>query len=314
MKRTLPQLRLLAIALTIGLGGTASVALAEDPCGDLSECLVRIEINATDGDIGLQAFVDADGWKEVRITDPGGQMIFHNHVTGNLREQNLTELFFESDEPLCEESLAEDEDDPVLTLPEFLERFPAGAYDFRVKLLEWEKKGGRGQVFGASVLTHLIPPAPADVDFDGSVITWTFGDDLGVCTTAPPDFELAKEPDIAGYEVVLEPQDPDFSDFIFTTQVPMGVNAVTVPLEFLAALPPDTPLKVEVGAIERRADGSFGNQTFSEEDGFCSNVDQTLCPVEEEAAAIAPAAKIAPEPIPETRRPVPGVPGRVPLQ
>lgn len=304
-----PRLRLLAIALVIGLGGASSAAMAEDPCGELSECLVRIEINATDGDIGFQAGVDADGWKEVRITDPDGQMIFHNHVTGRLRDQNLTELAFESAELVCEESLAGDEDDPVLTLPEFLERFPAGAYDFRVKLLEWDKKGGRGHVFGSAELTHLIPPAPTDLAFDGSVVSWTLGDDLGVCTTASPGFELATEADLAGYEVVVEALDPAFSDFEFTTQVPVGVNAVTVPLEFLAALPADTPLKIEVGAIERRADGSFGNQTFSEEDGFCSNVDQTLCPVP--TPTLAPAAKIAPEPVSDVRPRVPGSRARI---
>src|SRR5688572_30228172 len=60
-----PGLRLLAIALPIALAGTSSVALADDPCGELSECVLRIEINATDGDIGLGGLVDADGWKEV---------------------------------------------------------------------------------------------------------------------------------------------------------------------------------------------------------------------------------------------------------
>lgn len=68
------------------------------------------------------------------------------------------------------------------------------------------------------------------------------------------------------------PQD-EFSSFKLTVQVPSDVNSVTVPAEYLASLAADTPLKVEVGAIERRlndSNESFGNQTFTEEDGFCN--------------------------------------------
>jgi hypothetical protein len=41
---------------------------------------------------------------------------------------------------------------------------------------------------------------------------------------------------------------------------------VTVPAEYLASLPDDTPVKIEVGAI-----GGEDNATFSEADGFCVN-------------------------------------------
>jgi hypothetical protein len=261
-----------ALALAAILGGASSGAWADVPCGDLSECRVLIEINATDGDIGFHVLFDAEGWQEGRIVDPDGKMIFRNHATSSLRDQSVTENFFESAEPVCEEGLAEDEDEVVVTLPEFLERFPAGSYGFRVKLVEG------GKALGATELTHVIPPAPADVDFDGSEISWSFGEDLGECTTLPPGFQLAEETDIVAYEVVLEPEDPAFSSFRFATQVPNGVDSVSVPMEYLASLPVNTPLKVEVGAIELRPNGSFGNQTFSEEDGFCNNLNQEECP------------------------------------
>ena len=41
---------------------------------------------------------------------------------------------------------------------------------------------------------------------------------------------------------------------------------VTVPDDYLSALPENTPVKVEVGAI-----GVDDNATFTEEDGFCVN-------------------------------------------
>lgn len=46
-------------------------------------------------------------------------------------------------------------------------------------------------------------------------------------------------------------------------------KAVTIPLEHLNALPADTPVKIEVGAI-----GLDDNATFTEADGFCVNVDE----------------------------------------
>ena len=263
-----------AASAALVLVGGASVATADEPCGDLEECRVLIEINASDGDIGFHVLFDAEGWRGARIDDPNGKKIFQERPKRELRDQKLTENFFESAEPLCEEGLKEDEDDEVATLPEFLERFAAGPYAFRLKLEGGEK------LTGMTILTHNIPAAPAEVDFDGSVISWEYGDDLGECTTVPEGFMVAPEEDIAGYEVVLEPDDDAFASFKFTVQVPSNgpSYSVTVPPEYLTALPPNTPLKVEVGAIEERANGSFGNQTFTEEDGFCSNPDQESCP------------------------------------
>ncbi len=260
-----------AFALTAG----SPLAVADAPCGELDECRAIIEINATDGDIGFHVLLDAEGWREARIIGPDGTVIFKEHAHGSLREQTLTENFFESAEPVCEPGLVEDEGDEVVTLPQFLARFPAGSYEFRNKL------PGGGELAGTTMLTHTIPAAPADVDFDGSTVAWTYGDDLGECTTLPAGFVVAAESDIVAYEVVLEPDDDALAPFTFAVHVPAAVNSVSVPADYLAALPAATPLKIEVGAIELRPNGSFGNQTFTEEDGFCSNADQDTCPDDE---------------------------------
>ena len=273
----MPKALLRTASVALIFGGASTIATADEPCGELDECRVFIEINASDGDIGFHVLLDAEGWEQARIIDPDGKTIFRESAQSSLKEQKLTENFFESAEPVCEVGLAEDEDDEVVTLPEFLERFPAGPYEFRNKL-----EGGE-ELAGITMFTHLIPAAPAEVEFDGSEISWEYGDDLGACTTHPA---LAEEDDIIGYEVVLEPDDDEFSSFKFTVQVPGDVNEVTVPAEYLDSLDEDTALKVEVGAIERRVDASanesFGNTTFTEEDGFCNNSNQNKCPEEEE--------------------------------
>lgn len=262
---------LLALGTSALLTLTPSV-LADAPCGDLDECRVYIEINASDGDIGFHVLFDAEEWEEATITDPGNLPIFEESADNTLADQTLTENFFESAEPVCEAALA-GPGDAVVTLPEFLNRFPVGAYDFDLD---------SGDQQGSTNLSHVIPAAPTEVDFDGKRISWEYGDDLGECTTVPPGFAVASEDDIAAYEVVLEPDDDEQSAFKFIVRVPADVNEVTVPKEYLRGFAPSTPLKVEVGAIEARPNGSFGNQTFTEEDGFCNIRNQMKCEAEED--------------------------------
>ncbi len=253
-----------------------SPSFGDAPCMELGECRVLIEINASDGDIGFHVLFDAEGWTRAKIYGADGKLLFLEQAHKGLKDQKLTENFFESSEPVCESALAEEAGDEVVTLPEFLARFPTGFYEFHLKL------DNGGVLAGMTLLSHSIPAAPADVDFDGGTISWSYGDDLGECVTQPDGFVLAGEGDIVAYEVVLEPDDDTFASFTYSVRVPASVNSVSVPAEYLSALPADLPLKVEVGAIERRPNGSFGNQTFSEEDGFCNNPDQEDCPEEDD--------------------------------
>ncbi|MCA9811124.1 MAG: 2OG-Fe(II) oxygenase family protein, partial [Candidatus Dadabacteria bacterium] len=44
----------------------------EIPFGDAE---IRIEVNSTDGDAGLQIFLDGEPWRRVRIEDPRGKLV-----------------------------------------------------------------------------------------------------------------------------------------------------------------------------------------------------------------------------------------------
>ncbi len=74
---------------------------------------MKIELNSTDQDAGVQAFIDADPWRIMDIFDPSGRMIFRATNRGSLAKQGGTELFLESGEPNLSE----------VPLEEFLERF-----------------------------------------------------------------------------------------------------------------------------------------------------------------------------------------------
>jgi len=274
----LPALTRTMLAMALGTGAT--VAMATEPCDDFGECKVLIEINSTDGDIGFHWLGDADDLRAMRIDDPNDEKIFENRVFGPLLEQKLTETFGESAEPLCWPDPDADPDDleDVVTLREFLELWEPGTYVFRGKGEDGEK------LEGETVLTFDLPAAPQDVDFDGSMITWSAGDDLGNCAplsggdgqeTIPEVLDIITDPVgvlVAAYEVVFEP-DVDDGDPVgqlkYTVRVAGDITAVTVPADYLVSLPDDTPVKVEVGAI-----GVDDNATFTEEDGFCVNEDE----------------------------------------
>ena len=274
--RAIKNLFTAAIVFALLVTGT-TVAKATEPCDDFGECKVLIEINASDGDIGFHFLMDGDDLNSARLRDPNGSKVFEDQAKGPLTEQKLTETFAESAEPLCWADPEADPDEEIVTLEEFLDRWTAGTYVF-------EGMGDGGEKSeGETELTYDLPAAPADVDFDGSVISWAAGDDLGNCAsfadladlvTAGVLPEHPADVAVAAWEIVLEP-DVDDGDptgkLKYTLRVSGDIapKEVTVPADYLASLPDDTPVKIEVGAI-----GADDNATFTEEDGFCVNEDQ----------------------------------------
>ena len=244
----------LALALTAG----AAVAQEEEEDPEISEKWVRIEINATDGDAGFQGMGDADGWTAMSIwrVDPDKERLYKVKGFGGVAEQGLTENFFESSEPPCDEQ----------PLDDFLLRFPAGEHKFRVKTLEEEV------IKGSSFLTHELPGAPENLAPQGGgidetmpvVISWTAGTTLGNCPAETTILTPPGDVPLWGYEVVVEREDPE-PLLIYTVQVPPTQTSVTISPEFIEA---DAVYKFEVVAIESRLDEEeeeeAGNQTISE--------------------------------------------------
>jgi hypothetical protein len=268
---------LIATFTILFLSTETTVVHATEPCGDFGECKALIEINASDGDIGFHFLMDGDDINAAMLRDPDGTKVFQDQAKGPLLDQKLTELFAESAEPLCWADPDADPDDEIVTLEEFLERWTSGSYSFSAKGDEGER------LTGETELTHSLPAAPANVDFDGSVISWAPGNDLGKCASDGELIDLKSNGilpvhpvnvDVAAWEVVLEPDVEDgdpVSALKYTIRLPGDIapKEVTVPVDYLASLPEDTPVKVEVGAI-----GEDDNATFTEEDGFCVNEDE----------------------------------------
>jgi hypothetical protein len=287
------SVRLTYVSL-IGAGlffGGWSVAQATEPCDDFDECKVLIEINASDGDIGFHWLGDAGDLRAIRIEDPSGHKIFENRAFGSLQEQTLTETFGESAEPLCWKHPDEPDDwDDIVTLRDFWELWEEGPYVFT----GWGEEGEK--LSGETDLSYDLPAAPKSVDFNlgTRVISWAAGDDLGNCAPLSGgigqeliedlvnDGVLADYPanvTVAAWEVVLEPDVEDgdpVGHLIYSVRVAGDISPlrVTVPADYLASLPDDTWVKIEVGAI-----GEDDNATFTEQDGFCVNL-SSGCPTD----------------------------------
>ncbi len=256
-KITTPFLSTPFLSTTLAL----SVAVAAPPSwadeGEFKELRPIIEINATDGDAGFQVFIDGEEWRQVRIEDPNGQLVYEVTGSGSVQTQGLTENFFESAEPTCDE----------LPLSAFLDRFPAGEYVFTGMTIRGD------QLEDAADLTHALPAAPENlspdgvggVDPAGVTITWTAGDGLGKC---PPDGVTIEPPgdvELFGYEVIVERDDPE-PEIGFTAVVPASVTSLTLPPQFVQA---GAVYKFEIIAIEVREDDEKGNQTVVES-FFCT--------------------------------------------
>ena len=274
-------LGMIAASLISAMG--SSTAAATEPCGALGECKVIVEINATDGDIGFHWLADAEQLVRTSIRDPRWRAVYTNHARGPLRTQTLTETFGESSEPVCRDSLKEEEDEPVITLEDFRDLWREGSYYFIGLSSEWEF------LFGTTELTYYLPAAPEDIEFDDGVISWAPGSTLGECAT---EEELAlfvadgllpihpRDVPLDSWEVVLELEDG--SGRSFAVRLPPRQTSVSAPEAFLTTVDPNTLAKAEVGAIG--GDLSIGdndNATFSEIGDICLNEQGAGC-VEED--------------------------------
>jgi hypothetical protein len=232
-----------AAAVYAGSGGGAAAAknAATIP---LKDAKLNIEHNATDEDTGFQGFIDSEGWRRLDVSGPDGRVLSFEG-RGSLAKLGLTELFFETVEPL-------NADVPIAKM---LARLPEGNYTISGPAQENGKSPGRTS--GTALLTHDIPAGPklvspadgATVPVRGVVARWR-----PVTTTITGDpvriiaYQLIVEKDVAPHPHMI-------GKLGLSIYVPPTVSSIDVPDGFLE---PHTKYQWEVLAIERS-----GNQTLS---------------------------------------------------
>jgi Fibronectin type III domain len=197
----------------------------------LEDATTIIELNATDGDAGLQVFADGEPWKSMQFSRPGGKTLLNVNTRGRLKRLGLTELFSESNEPEFKD----------LPLNEFKRLFPEGTYTYSGKTVEGDK------LIGEAKLSHDTPPGP---EITSPAAGATVPEDNVVAQWAPVP---APGIDVTGYRVIVERENPLR---VFNADLPASQTSVTIPSEYLE---PATEYKLEVQTIE-----ASGNQTISE--------------------------------------------------
>jgi hypothetical protein len=198
---------------------------------ELEIAKIYFEYNSSANDLGVHVSLDGEDWKQLRIVNPKGRMIFTVEGKRAYKTLGMTELFFEGAEPSLDD----------VPLEDLLALFPEGGYVFSGKTVD------EGAVTGTGILSHAIPAGPGGVAAvlgpgDSLVISWD------AVTGPPPGFP--DEPiDIVAYQVIVGS---------FQVTVPGTTTSVTVSPEFVASLGSGEQ------AFEVLAIDATGNQTITE--------------------------------------------------
>ena len=243
--KTLRRLRCLTItAISTALIFLAAPTIWAEDHGEeeipFSEAEIFFELNNSDGDLGIHSAIDGGPWKRLSIEDTRERRMLNINVRGRLRRQGLTQLFFESAEPVFDE----------LPPAVFFNRFPEGEYEVDGVTLDGQ------ELESVTELTHLMPAAPHatvnmaplavvcdedDADYDAPsvstpiTISWPDVDHSHMTLGSPLNSEDIV---IHNYEVVIE-TDLELADgeeltVKSSTILPPGVTSYVVPDGFIA--------------------------------------------------------------------------------
>jgi hypothetical protein len=222
-----------AAALAVGAAASADRAGSSATAVRLAEATMIVEVNATDGDAGLQVFLDGEPWKSMRVSGPDGRTILDVTTKERLDGYGLTELFSESSEPPFD----------VFPLARFKKLFPAGKYSFVGRTIEG------AALTGSARLSHDIPAGPKILSpAEGSKIGRA-----GVVARWRPVAQPARV-EIVAYRAIVTQEEPRLR--VLEADLPGSARHVEIPRAFLAS---SGEYKLEVQAIERG-----GNQTLTE--------------------------------------------------
>jgi hypothetical protein len=241
----LPVFLVAVVALVLGAFAPKLWAHGKKETIELDEAEVFIEWNSTDGDLGIQFFWDSIGFTRMTVRNTSGKKVLDVKTSKNVREQGLTEGFFESVEP----------DPEDLSMEDFLARFPDGEYRFLGRSIEG------GWLVGEAEFTHTLPAPPENLSpSEDDVVSH-----MGFTASFDPVTEDTEgDPlDIEYYEVVVEKEDDEPILQVFSVILPPTQTSVDVPAQFLE---PDTEYKLEVIAVEES-----GNKTITEEGTFTTD-------------------------------------------
>ena len=138
--------------VVVGLAGSvvASIVRAQPPLR-FAEAELFLELNDTDGDLGIHGSIDGLTWTNLTVEGPGDRPLLSIASSGRLRTQGLTQLAMESAEPPFDE----------LPPADFFFRFPEGRYE-----IEGRAQDG-ATIRSIAVLSHVLAAPPENILVSG---------------------------------------------------------------------------------------------------------------------------------------------------
>jgi hypothetical protein len=138
--------RLLLVTTLVSLGSLAAPLAAPRAARSQPFALAELflELNDTDGDLGIHSAIDGGTWTSLEVEGPNDRDLLAIASRGRLFSQGVTQLAFESAEPPFDE----------LAPTVFFQRFPAGVYEI-------EALAQGGGTFRSKVrLSHVLAAPP----------------------------------------------------------------------------------------------------------------------------------------------------------
>ena len=262
MKAIFQAKKLLVIAMAAGLAATATQVSMGQANGDddddddeeeleFEEAGLFFELNHTDGDLGLQGFVDGEAWKSLEIAGPESSndeeeepVLMSIWLRNALRRQGLTEFSFESEEPGFDE----------LTPAQFFRRFPQGVYEIEGITLEGD------EVEAEIRLSHVMAAPPRNITVNGQPqapncdseelpeVSGPVTIDWAPVTRSHPTIGTPNvDVRVREYQFVgeIEREDRVPEEIVFEVNLPRNVTQFTLPTEF-TRLSTDGEVKYEI--------------------------------------------------------------------
>ena len=219
---------------------------------DLNHANLFIEDNAADDDIGVHGYFDDNGWTELCVFAPDGQMVLHVLPEGRMGDLGLAGVFFESREPEYTEW-----DYVALQAA-----WPEGLYSLRAM-------GSDGAVLGgAAWFTTVLPTMPVILtpatlmDIEAALPTVPVAD-LMIAWQPVTASQDGRPITIRAYQVIVTKEnheDPHgFSRPMVDLHVGPHLTSVVVPA---AWLDPGSVYEIEVLAIEISGNQTIGGASF----------------------------------------------------
>ncbi len=231
----------LVAAISSGAWATAALSASNDEGWSYAESKIFLKLKHNDGELGLLAEIEGDGWHRLSIDGPGKDRLLDIQIKGRLKTQGLSELVIETTGQSANEP-------PTKGM---FGRFPQGEYSIGGMTIDGKKLSSN------STLSHVMPAPPGNLMVSGQRVPMDC--DKGPIPMASVPVTISWDPvtrshpkigksgavEIREYELEIERRRPTKQEI--KVELTSATTSFQVPSSFFANASGETyKLKIEV--------------------------------------------------------------------